>query len=248
MMARKVIIFGANSAIAAEVARIYAELGDRLFLVGRNPQTLQSLVDELGASVAGHITADLDQLEQCDAHVQTGIASLGGLDIALVAHGLLGDQLKSESDLRHARQIIQTNFLSAVSVLIPLVNYFEARGEGHIGVITSVAGERGRPRNYTYGASKGALTRYLQGLRSRVYATNVRIHNLKLGPVDTPMTVGHTKHALFGEKARVARGIVQALNSRRHVTYLPRSWRYVMMIVRLLPETIFQRFKFLAGR
>ena len=247
-MARNVLIFGANSAIAAEVARIYAKLGDQLFLVGRNPHTLQSLVDELGPAVAGHITADLDDLERCAEHVEAAITSLGTIDIALVAHGLLGDQLKSERDLRHARQIIQTNFLSAVSVLIPLANYFEERGEGHMGVITSVAGERGRPRNYTYGASKGALTRYLQGIRSRLYRTNAWVHNLKLGPVDTPMTIGHNKHALFGEKTRVAHGITKALDGRRHVTYLPRSWGYVMMIVRCLPEPIFQRFGFLAGR
>ncbi|MEE2887883.1 MAG: SDR family NAD(P)-dependent oxidoreductase [Planctomycetota bacterium] len=247
-MARNVLIFGANSAIASEVARAYSKRGDRLFLVGRNPQSLQSLVTELGGSVAGQITTDLDELDSCAAHVQTAIDTLGTVDIALVAHGLLGDQGQSERDLEHARQIIQTNFLSAVSILIPLTNYFEKQGRGHLGVITSVAGERGRPRNYTYGASKGALTRYLQGIRSRLYPTDAWVHNLKLGPVDTPMTVGHNKHALFGEKTKVARGIVKTLDGHRHVTYLPRTWGYVMMVVRCLPEPIFQRFGFLAGR
>lgn len=247
-MARNVLIFGANSAIAAEVARIYSERGDCLFLVGRNPERLQSLASRLGESVVGHITTDLDELDSCAAHVQTAIDALGTVDIALVAHGLLGDQGQSERDLAHARQIIQTNFLSAVSILIPLTNYFEEQGRGHLGVITSVAGERGRPRNYTYGASKGALTRYLQGIRSRLHPTDAWVHNLKLGPVDTPMTVGHNKHALFGEKTKVARGIVKTLEGHRHVTYLPRVWGYVMMIVRCLPEPIFQRFGFLAGR
>lgn len=247
-MARNVLIFGANSAIAAEVARNYGTRGDRLFLVGRNPESLKSLVTELGESVVGHITADLDDLESCAGHVQAAIDGLGTLDIALVAHGLLGDQIRSEQDLEHAQQLLQTNLLSAIAILIPLANYFEEQKRGHLGVITSVAGERGRPHNYTYGAAKGGLTRYLQGIRSRLYRTDAWVHNIKLGPVDTPMTVHHEKNALFGEKTKVAAGIVKTLSGHRHVTYLPPVWRYVMMIVRCLPEPIFQQFGFLSGR
>jgi len=243
-----VIILGATSAIAAEVAKRYAARGDRLYLVGRDPNKLDALVGELGAAIAGHRSCDLDDLEGNADVVAAAIDTLGGLDVALIAHGLLGDQLESERDLEHARAIITTNYTSAVSLLIPLANHFERQGHGHLGAITSVAGERGRPRNYTYGSAKGALTRYLQGIRSRVYGTDVWVHNLKLGPVDTPMTVGHDKHALFGEKVRVARGIVRALERRRHVVYLPRVWGWIMFVVRVLPEPIFQRFGFLAGR
>lgn len=247
-MSRKILILGATSAIATEVARCYAQAGERLFLVGRNAAALEKLASELGSAVQGHHASDLDELDACEPLVQTAIQTLGGLDIALIAHGLLGDQIESEHNLEHARQILQTNLLSAVSLVMPLANYFEQQGRGHLGVITSVAGERGRPRNYTYGAAKGGLTRYLQGVRSRLYKTDAWVHNLKLGPVDTPMTVGHEKHALFGEKRKVARGIVKALDGKRHVTYLPWTWGWIMFIVRLLPEPIFQRFGFLAGR
>src|SRR5690606_29066488 len=123
---------------------------------------------------------------------------------------------------------MQTNFVSAVSLLMPLANYLETQGRGHLAAITSVAGERGRPRNYTYGAAKSALTTYLAGLRSRLYVKGVRVHNLKLGPVDTPMSAGHPKNALWGEKGWVAKGIVQAMERRWHVAYLPRSWAAVM--------------------
>jgi short-subunit dehydrogenase len=251
-MPRKILILGATSAIAAEVAQLYAGAGDHLYLIGRSADKLAVLADRCGAlsadAVRGQLAADLDQLDHNARRVQDAIDCLGGVDIALIAHGLLGDQLRSERDLNHAQAIIQTNFLSAVSLLLPLANHMEAQGHGHLGAITSVAGERGRPRNYTYGAAKGALTCYLQGIRSRVYHSAVQVHNLKLGPVDTPMTVDHAKHALFGDKERVARGIVKALDGRRHVTYLPHVWGYVMAVVRLLPEPVFQRFGFLAGR
>lgn len=247
-MARKTLILGATSTIAMEVAMIYAARGDALYLIGRSEDKLRNLVESLGDAVQGHEACDLNEFEAAEARVSRAIETLGGLDRALIAHGYLGDQIRSEHDFAYAQNVIHTNFVSAVSLLMPLANYFETQGRGHLAAITSVAGERGRPRNYTYGASKGALTRYLQGMRSRLYRSGVTIHNLKLGPVETPMSEGHPKNFLWGEKTRVARSIVKALERRRHATYHPWTWAYVMGVVRMLPEFVFQRFSFLAGR
>jgi len=247
-MQRKVLILGATSAIAAEVAQVCARRGDRLFLIGRDPVKLDALVASLGDAVVGHERADLNETQLASARVRRAITALGGLDRALIAHGYLGDQPRSERDVDYARQIIDTNFVSAVALLMPLAEHFEQQGHGHLAAITSVAGERGRPRNYTYGSSKRALTCYLEGLRSRLYRTGVRVHNIKLGPVETPMSAGHPQNFLWGEKRRVADGIVRTMERRWHVAYLPRSWALVMAIVRALPEFVFQRFGFLAGR
>lgn len=247
-MQRRTLILGATSAIAAEVAAICAARGDRLYLVGRDARKLRQLLDSLGDAVVGHESADLNAFDQAGARVQRAIAALGGLDRALIAHGDLGDQARSEHDVAYARELVDTNFVSAVALLLPLADHFESQGSGHLAAITSVAGERGRPRNYTYGASKRALSCYLEGLRSRLYGKGVRVHNIKLGPVETPMTAGHPQNFLWGEKRRVARGIVDAMERRWHVVYLPRSWAIVMAIVRTLPEFVFQRFGFLAGR
>jgi decaprenylphospho-beta-D-erythro-pentofuranosid-2-ulose 2-reductase len=115
-------------------------------------------------------------------------------------------------------------------------------------VITSVAGDRGRPRNYTYGAAKGALNLYLQGLRSRLVPAGVKVTTLKLGPVDTPMTRDHKKNALFATPAAVARGIVAALDAGAAEAYLPGYWAVIMAFVRLAPERLFQALPFLSGR
>jgi short-subunit dehydrogenase len=245
---KRVLLVGATSAIAAEVARVHAARGDRLYLLARDPAKLETLVRSLGDAVVGHEAGDLNELAANAGRVERAFDALGRVDVVLVAHGLLGDQVRAEHELDHALEIVTTNFTSAVSLLIPLVNRLEAQGDGHLGVITSVAGERGRPRNYTYGASKGGLTRYLQGVRSRLHGTGVHVLNVKLGPVDTPMTADHAKHALFGEKSAVARSLVRALEGRRHVVYLTPVWGPIMAVVRLLPEPIFQRFGFLAGR
>lgn len=247
-MTERVLLVGATSAIAVEAAKLYAARGARLHLVARNAEKLAALVESLGESSVTHAVADFARLEGVEQLVQTAVRELGGIDIVLIAHGDLGDQLKSEATFDHAEAIFRTNLLSVVAFLVPLANVLEAQRSGTLGVITSVAGERGRPRNYTYGAAKGALNVYLQGLRSRLFAAGVRVVTLKLGPVDTPMTVNHTKNALFGHPQKVAADIVAALDSGPPEAYVPWFWGAIMPLVRSTPERLFQLLPFLSGR
>lgn len=243
-----VLIFGATSAIAAEVAGLLARRGARLLLVGRNEEKLAAVVARCGSARVDSIAAELGDLAGNAALVEACLARLGHVDTVLIAHGELGDQLESERSFDEAERIFRVNFTSVVSLLVPLANHLEAAGRGRIAVITSVAGDRGRPRNYTYGAAKGALNVYLQGLRSRLYQAGVAVTTLKLGPVDTPMTVNHEKNALFGKTPEVAREIVSAIDARTHEAYIPAVWRAIMPVVKNTPEALFQRLPFLAGR
>ena len=246
----RVAIFGATSAIAAEVAVLHAARGDALHLCGRDPDKLAALMARLaGARVPPRCThADFADLDANAALVARVIAASGGLDTVLIAHGVLGDQEASERDFAEAERSIRVNFTSVVSLLVPLANHLEATRGGRLGVITSVAGERGRPRNYTYGACKGALNLYLQGVRSRLYPAGVSVTTLKLGPVDTPMTVSHEKNRLFAQAPEVARDIVRAMDARRREAFVPRVWAAIMPVVRLTPEALFQKLRFLSGR
>jgi short-subunit dehydrogenase len=244
----RVAIFGATSAIAAEAARLYATRGARLFLAGRDPGKLGALVGALGGAVVGSREVDLTAPGAAADAVAAALGALGGMDVALIAHGWLGDQLLSERDAAEARRIIDINFVSVIDLLVPLGNHFEAAGGGHIAVMSSVAGERGRPRNYTYAAAKGALNVYLQGLRTRLWARGVGVHTLKLGPVDTPMTATHQKNRLFARADRVAAGIVAAIDAGRAEAYVPWFWLPIMAVVRNLPERVFQRLPALSGR
>jgi short-subunit dehydrogenase len=144
--------------------------------------------------------------------------------------------------------VLELNFMSVVSLLIPIANMLETQGAGHIAVITSVAADRGRPKNFTYASAKAGVNTYLEGLRSRLYHSGVQVHVLRLGPVDTPMTVDHEKTKLFATAPDVAKGIVKAIDGGRFSSYLPWFWWFIMNIVVLLPEPIFQRLKGLSGR
>lgn len=249
----RVLVLGATSAIAAEVALLYAGRGARLHLVGRNGGKLA----EVAARCSGaHPTprqvttqqADFADLDGGSDVVATALATLGGVDVALIAHGDLGDQRAAEASFAEADRIFRINLLGAVALLVPLANHLEAARGGTLAVITSVAGERGRPRNYTYGAAKGALTLYLQGVRSRLFAAGVTVTTIKLGPVDTPMTVDHEKNLLFATAPRVAAEIVSAIDDGAGEVHVPRFWGAIMPVVRNLPERVFQRLSFLSGR
>ena len=245
---QRVLIFGATSTIATEVAQLHARRGDRIHLVGRNKEKLAAT-----ASLCREVQTTTQSADFCDlAHnenvVDTAVGALGGVDAVLIAHGDLGDQPASERTFADAQSILVSNFTSVVSLLIPLANILERERSGRIGVISSVAGDRGRPRNYTYGAAKGALNVYLQGLRTRLYGANVSVTTLKLGPVDTPMTQDHAKHALFGKPARVAKDIVSAMDARVAEAYVPSFWGAIMPVVRSTPEALFQKLTFLSGR
>lgn len=246
---QKILIAGATSAIASELARLWAARGARLYLLGgRNADKLRALERELGSAVVGAENADFDELDENAPRVERAVAALGGLDLAVIAHGDLGDQLASEASFVEAERIMRTNLLSVVALLIPIAQHLEEARRGAIVVLSSVAAERGRPRNFTYASAKAALNVYLEGMRSRLYPAGVHVHTIKLGPVDTPMTVDHAKNALFATAPRVAADIVAAVDAGRAAVYVPWFWSPIMAIVRHLPEPLFQRVRSLSGR
>lgn len=247
-MTEHVAIFGATSAIATATARVFAARNARLYLVGRNADKLRALHEELGDAVVSTAVQDFDDTDAAERCVAAAHAALGRIDVALIAHGLLGDQHKSERDFGEAEQIARTNYLSVVALLIPLANVLQEQRGGHLVVLSTVAAERGRPRNFTYAAAKSALNTYLQGVRSRLYPAGVKVHTIKLGPVDTPMTVSHKKNWLFAQADEVGREIVRAIDRGAPQAYVPRFWRPIMFTVRNLPEFVFQRIGALSER
>ncbi|HXX30195.1 MAG TPA: SDR family NAD(P)-dependent oxidoreductase [Myxococcaceae bacterium] len=245
MAPRRVLILGATSAIAQAVARVYAAQGARLALVARNRQFLDVVAADLrvrGATALWTETADLLDLARHAALVDQAEQALGGLDVALVAHGMLPEQAEAVADPRIAEACWRTNFVSAAALLEALARRMEEVGAGTLGVLSSVAGERGMARNYVYGASKAALTAYASGLGQRLAAKGVRVVTVKPGPVATPMTAGRvTRTGLLADVDDVGRRIHRGLEAGWAVVYAPAYWRWVMAIIRLLPTWLFNR-------
>lgn len=238
------MIIGATSAIAGETAKSYAREGARLFLTGRNSPRLLAVRDDLRVRGAAQVeTAELDvaQIPRHRPIIDSAIASLGGLDVALIAHGVLPDQPLCQKQVTAALDALHVNFTATVALLTILANHFEEQRSGCIAVITSVAGDRGRQSNYVYGAAKGGVDRFLQGLRNRLFHSGVAVVTIKPGFVDTPMTAASKKSPLFTTAARAGRSIHRAIERRRDVVYVPWFWRPIMAVLRELPEGIFKR-------
>lgn len=244
---KKILIFGASSAIATSVARIYAAQGDQLFLVARNEDKLAVLGEDLrvrGATAVASCAADLNEFGEHEELISKAEKALGGIDIVLIAHGTLGDQRACEQSVTTTLEEIKTNALSMVSLLTLLANHLEGRGRGVIAVISSVAGNRGRQSNYVYGSAKAMVSTFCAGLRNRLAPTGVHVLTIKPGFVDTPMTADiPNKGFLWAQPEEVAAGIVTAIEKRKNEVYLPFFWRYIMLIIGHIPEFIFKRLK-----
>ncbi len=240
----KVLIVGASSAIAEATARRYAARGARIFLLARDGERLAIIARDLEVRGAAAVTTallDVAQPFDADALMATAQAALQGIDVALFAHGVLPDQRACEQNLTQLRAAFEINTLSTLTLLTPLATQLQTQGHGTLAVISSVAGDRGRQSNYVYAASKAALDVFLSGLRNRLAKHGVQVLTIKPGFVDTPMTAGFKKGPLWASPDTIAEGIVKAIDSKRDVVYLPWFWRYIMLMIRSIPERVFKR-------
>jgi NAD(P)-dependent dehydrogenase (short-subunit alcohol dehydrogenase family) len=240
-----IAIFGATSAIAGEVARLYAARGDRLFLAGRRGDGLARLAADLtvrGAAAAIPFEVDFADVTRFSPMLDACEAAIGRPDVVLLAYGSLPDQRENERDPERAARELHINFVSP-AVLLDAAALRLAPG-GRIAAITSVAGDRGRQSNYLYGAAKGGLSRYLQGLRHRLASDGIKVVDVRPGFVDTPMTAHIDKGGpLWAAPEKVAADIVRALERGRSTVYTPWFWGPIMRIVRTVPERLFHRTK-----
>jgi len=241
---RRLLICGATSAIASAAARCSAASHDLLFLVGRDPEKLRVVADDLrvrGATQVETFVMDMNEIARHQMVLDECARRLGGIDAVLIAHGTLPDQAACQASFDAARAELETNFMSVVSLLTLAGNYCERQGKGTIAVISSVAGDRGRQSNYIYGTAKGAVSIFLQGLRNRLHRRGVRVITIKPGFVDTPMTANFPKNPLWADPSSVGRGVYRALCDGRDVVYLPWFWRPIMLLIRSVPERMFKR-------
>ena len=244
---KNILIIGATSAIAKECAKIWAERGDKLFLVARNEEKLKNIAENLihkNKIFIKTFCLDFNELNKHVNMLDVVEKELVNIDLVLIAHGTLLDQKECEANVELAITEIKNNALSTISLLTHLANRFERKKKGTIAVISSVAGERGRASNYVYGSSKALVTTFASGLRQRLNKFNVKVLTIKLGLVDTPMTSKFKKGLLWSKPQKVAEKIVESIDSGKDEVYLPRFWYVIFFIIKSLPNSIFKRLSF----
>jgi hypothetical protein len=242
---RRVLLIGATSAIAQVVGRLYAAQRASLFLVGRTAAKLDAVAADLqtrGGTIVGTLLWDARHWEQAPEVIKQASTALGTVEVVLIAHGNLPRQDELWQEPMRNVEEFHLNGTSVIALLSALVPVMAAQHRGVIGVISSVAGERGRAQMAAYGAAKAAVTAFTAGVRGYLYRYGVRVITIKPGFVDTPMTAHMPKNPLFASAERVGRQIYRALErGAPEVLYVPWWWRYVMAVVRAVPEALFKR-------
>ena len=238
---RTALVVGATGDIGRAIARRLGRDGWELQLAARDPAQLEAQAQDLRLRGVPVDTYECDVLADSG-----GISLVDSLpvtpDVAICTVGVLGDQSDAEREWRTAERLMRTNYIGPALLMGALANRFEQRGHGVLVGISSIAGERGRRTNYTYGSAKSGLTSFLSGLRSRLHRSGVRVVTVKPGFVRTRMT-DHLQLPAFltAKPADVADAIAKAIKTRRDVVYVGRLWRAVAFTVRAVPESIFKR-------
>ena len=237
-----VLIIGAKSDIAKATAREYAKHGYDLYLAARNSSELEEFAKDIITRTQR--TVKLVELDILDykSH-QAFYDQLEEKPLGVIsAIGYLGEQEKAQSDFADAQQIMDTNYTGVVSLFNIIADDFEHRRSGFIVGISSVAGDRGRKSNYIYGSAKAALTAYLSGLRNRLYDAQVHVLTVKPGFVATKMTEKmDLPEKLTAQPEEVAEDIYKAQQKNKNVLYTKWAWRWVMLIIRNIPEFQFKK-------
>jgi len=248
MVKRKILLLGGTSEIARNIMSALLRDDDLLVISGRDIHTLKPIAADL--SIRYHCTVkpiayDMNSLPDCTKFSGEVKTMIGSPDIIIAATGALGDQVKVRDSSQLSYQVAMSNYLGITSTIAPMIAAMAQRGSGHIIVLSSVAGDRGRESNYVYGAAKSAINSYLSGLRARLHGTGVRVSTVKLGFVETRMIAGMKSSFLVTKPKWIGAKIAALVDSPKDVLYLPKFWWLIMLIIKHIPEMIFKRLKVL---
>jgi short-subunit dehydrogenase len=239
-----VLILGAMSDIGRALARQYAAAGWRLQLAARQAGRLDPDAQDLRIRYQAEVQALEFDARSTASHAAWYAALDPAPDLVICVFGLLGRQARAQQHGPEALEILETNYTGAVSILERAAEAMEQRGSGCIAGISSVAGDRGRASNYLYGSAKAGFTAYLSGIRNRLASKGVHVLTVKPGFVRTAMTEGLPLPPLLtASPGEVAQAIARAVERRRNVIYVRWMWRWIMLVIRHLPEGVFKRMK-----
>jgi decaprenylphospho-beta-D-erythro-pentofuranosid-2-ulose 2-reductase len=239
-----VLILGATSDIGMAIAKKFADEKFNIQLAARKPEQLAPLQSDLcirfGVECSLHA---FDALAYAD-HARFFNSLSPRPDISICVFGILEEEDLAFDDWSVTERMIATNYTGAVSILNQVARQYLAVQQGTIIGISSVAGDRGRASKLIYGSAKAAFSAYLAGLRNKCFSQGVHVMTVKPGFVYTRMTDNQSLPApITSTPDQVAGIIYRAYLKRRNVIYVKWFWRYIMLIIKIIPEFQFKKMK-----
>lgn len=233
---KTVLILGANSDVAKQCIRQYLEKGYAVIAASRDTASLEKFVQDNHLDPSRVTILYFDAVD-FDSHQKFYDELSVKLHIAVYAAGFLVDNEKALRDFKGTHQMMQVNYMGAVSILnIIAMDPNNTNLERIIG-LSSLSGVRGRKSNFVYGSTKAAFTQYLAGLRQELASRNVKVNALVIGYIRTKINAGlELNESLIMEPDYVAKHIVNAGNS---FTIVPDfKWKIIYLILKVLPESL----------
>jgi decaprenylphospho-beta-D-erythro-pentofuranosid-2-ulose 2-reductase len=230
--------------MAVAIAKKFASAGHSIQLAARKVTRLQPLQSDLSVRHGTACTLHEFDAERPEGHAAFFASLSPQPDITICVFGYLGEQKIAESDWMECERIIRVNYTGSVSILNIVANAYAAKGAGAIAGISSVAGERGRQSNYFYGSAKAGFTAYLSGLRNRLFHNQVHVLTVQPGFVYTKMTENMPLPKLLtATPDHVAVSVYAGITKKKNVIYVKWFWRWIMLIIKSIPEFLFKKLK-----
>jgi decaprenylphospho-beta-D-erythro-pentofuranosid-2-ulose 2-reductase len=233
---KTVLILGANSDVAKQCIRQYMEKGFSVLAASRDTASLEKFVADHHLDPSKISILYFDAVD-FDSHQKFYNELPVKPHIAVYAAGFLVDNEKALRDFKGTQQMMQVNYMGAVSILnIIAMDESNTYLERIIG-LSSLSGVRGRKSNFVYGSTKAAFTQYLAGLRQELASRKVIVNALVIGYIRTKINEGlQLNESLIMEPDYVAKHIVNAGNS---FTIVPNfKWKMIYIILKILPEIL----------
>jgi decaprenylphospho-beta-D-erythro-pentofuranosid-2-ulose 2-reductase len=243
---KKILVVGSTSKIVQYCLYLWASENCEFFLVAKDAKKNELISHELISLGAKSVHTYSMNVNDFDAHRQMfeeAKKKLIDIDLAFIGHGMLPDQENDQNNADKILKSVNTNAISVINLLTIIAEEFEKKNYGHIAIISSVAADRGRASNYIYGSSKAMISFFAEGLRQRLYKSNINITVIKPGLIKTPMTLKFKKNFLWSEPSKIALKIVNAINKKKDEVYVPTYWYFIMIIIKLIPNFLFKKLK-----
>jgi short-subunit dehydrogenase len=258
---KRIFVVGATSSLAQAICRAFAAKGHRLIMAGRDPKELEVLAGDLATRFSTPCKTVVADFMAANFSPASVMEQAGEFDHIIIASGDMGNG--DSNSLYNLAYTVHVNYTIPAQIATLAGQYLGDKGEGSIVIISSISGDRGRQSNYPYGSAKAALTTFASGLRNSLYKKGVHVLTVLPGFIDTPMTWG-MESKLIASREKVAQDIIKVMETRRSplhekiicvlslaviwpegddVLYVPWFWRYIMLIIRHIPEFIFKRLK-----
>jgi len=241
-MNKKILIYGGTSLISLELIKIYNNEEYEFIIFCRDKNNFIERLNKLDLTVNKFTIYEVDLIE-LEKNLKIISEIENELDGVIWVAGETGDAIIEFQNTNEAKKSIDVNFLNPILIISKLILKIKQNENSFIAVITSVAGLRGRQKNFFYGSANSGMISFLSGLRQK-FSGKINVLTVIPGYMRTEKFNIDAPRLLVTSPEQTAEIIYKAIKNKKEVIYINFLWRILMFFIGLVPEKIFKKLKF----